>query len=119
MGTGTVRAHRGVYHDAIHVKRNEFRLAVAEIFGGLNKVGRRLFKLYKERARHGVDRTEYVATDSNASHFGAHWSQLLSAAIVIGDARRSLRAVDKKRSACAAAAAARCRAQNAARAMAA
>ena len=75
------------------MKRNEFWLAIAEIFGGLNKVARRLFKLYKERARHGVDRTQYVASDSGASHFGAHWSQLLSAAIVIGDARRSLRAV--------------------------
>ena len=70
-GTGKVRAHKGLYHDAIHVKRNEFWLAIAEIFGGLNKVARRLFKLYKERARHGVDRTQYVASDSGASHFGA------------------------------------------------
>ena len=115
-GTGKVRAHKGLYHDAIHVKRNEFWLAIAEIFGGLNKVARRLFKLYKERARHGVDRTQYVASDSGASHFGAHWSQLLSAAIVIGDARRSLRAVDMKRRACAAAAAARPRPQTAGRA---
>ena len=45
-----------------------------------------------------------------------HWSQLLSAAIVIGDARRSLRAVDMKRRACAAAAAARPRPQTAGRA---
>ena len=59
-------------------------------------MARRLFKLYKERARHGVDRTQYVASDSGASHFGAHWSQLLSAAIVIGDTRRSLRPVDMK-----------------------
>ena len=42
--------------------------------------------------------------------------QLLSAAIVIGDARRSLRAVDMKRRACAAAAAARPRPQTAGRA---
>ena len=115
-GTGKVRAHKGLYHDGIYVKRNEFWLAIAEIFGGLNKVARRLFKLYKERARHGVDRTQYVASDSGASHFGAHWSQLLSAAIVIGDARRSLRAVDMKRRACAAAAAARPRPQMAGRA---
>ena len=102
-GTGAVRVHKGLYHNAINVKRNvEFWLAIAEIFGGLNKVARRLFKVYKERARHGVDRTQYVASDSGASHFGAHWSQLLSAAIVIGDARRSLRAVDMKRRACAA-----------------
>ena len=37
---GLVRAHRGCYHDAIHVKRNEFWLAIAEIFGGLNRAAR-------------------------------------------------------------------------------
>ena len=37
-------------HDAINVKRNEFWLAIAEIFGGLNKVARRRFKVYKESA---------------------------------------------------------------------
>ena len=36
-GTGAVRAHKGLYHDGIHVKRNEFWLAIAEISGGLNQ----------------------------------------------------------------------------------
>ena len=64
-GTGAVRAHKGLYHDSINVKRNEFWLAIAEIFGGLKKVARRLFKVYKERARHlGVDRTQYVASNT-------------------------------------------------------
>ena len=61
----------------------------------------KLFKLYAQRAKAGIDRTEYVATDSSArgAHaFAPHWAQLLSAAVVEGDAARSLRAVDKARS---------------------
>ena len=60
-----------------------------------------MFNLYTQRAKAGVDRTEYVATDSAArgTHaFAPHWAQLLSAAVVEGDAARSLRAVDKIRS---------------------
>ena len=100
-GGGRVAAHRGEYHDAIHCKRNEFWLVLMEIFGGLAPEGVKLFKLYAQRAKAGVDRTEYVATDSStrgAHAFAPHWAQLLSAAVVEGDAARSLRAVDKARS---------------------
>jgi len=98
-GTGRVEAHQGAYHDAIYVKRNEFWLVIMNVFGGLNAEGVRLFKLYKDRAKR-LDRTEYVASDSAARKFAPHWAQLLSAAIVTGDARRSLRAVDKVRDDC-------------------
>ena len=93
--------HQGDYYDAIHCKRNEFWLVLMEIFGGLAPEGVKLFNLYTQRAKAGVDRTEYVATDSAArgTHaFAPHWAQLLSAAVVEGDAARSLRAVDKIRS---------------------
>ena len=82
-------------------ERNEFWLVLMEIFGGLAPEGVKLFKLYAQRAKAGVDRTEYVATDSStrgAHAFAPHWAQLLSAAVVEGDAARSLRAVDKARS---------------------
>ena len=94
-GGGRVAAHQGEYHDAIHCKRNEFWLVLMEIFGGLAPEGVKLFKLYAQRAKAGVDRTEYVATDSStrgAHAFAPHWAQLLSAAVVEGDAARSLRA---------------------------
>ena len=62
-GTGAVRVHKGLYHNAINVKRNvEFWLAIAEIFGGLNKVTRRLFKVYKEASAPDMASTaQYVA----------------------------------------------------------
>ena len=93
----------GCYDDAIRVKRNEMRLVIHNIFGGLNKEGAKLFALYKARARHGADRTDYVATDAGARDgcaFGPHWAQLLSVAVVKGDARRALQAVDKCRDDC-------------------
>ena len=99
---GRVAAHEGEYHDALHCKRNEFWLVLMEIFGGLAPEGGKLFRLYTQRARKaGVDRTEYVTTDSatqGAHKFAPHWAQLLSASVVEGDAARSLRAVDKARS---------------------
>ena len=93
-------AHRGDYDDAINRKGNEFWLVLMEVFGGLAPEGVKLFNLYSQRARVGTDRTEYVATDSatRGPHpFAPHWAQLLSAAVVEGDASRSLRAVDKAR----------------------
>ena len=53
--------------------------------GGINVEARKLFKLYKDRAKR-LDRTEYVAGDYAAREFAPHWAQLLSAALVIGDA---------------------------------
>ena len=55
-----------------------------------------------QAARRGRHRppTNYVATDAGARDergFGPHWAQLLSAAIVKGDARRALQAVDRGR----------------------
>ena len=102
-GTGSVRAHTGCYDDAIHTKHNEFWLIIHNLFGGLNPAGVKLFRLYKERAKPGNDRTEYAVSDSGASGvraFAPHWSQLLSAAVVTGDAMRSLRAVDVCREDC-------------------
>ena len=99
-GVGRVPAHRGDYDDAINRKGNEFWLVLMEVFGGLAPEGVKLFNLYSTRARVGTDRTEYVATDSatRGPHpFAPHWAQLLSAAVVEGDASRSLRAVDKAR----------------------
>ena len=100
-GVGCVPAHRGDYDDAINRKGNEFWLVLMEVFGGLAPEGVKLFNLYSQRARVGTDRTEYVANDSatRGPHpFAPHWAQLLSAAVVEGDASRSLRAVDKARS---------------------
>ena len=93
-GGGHVDAKQGEYHDAIFVKRHEFWLVVMNLFGGINVEARKLFKLYTDRARR-LDRTEYVAGDFSARTFAPHWAQLLSAALVIGDAHRALHAVEQ------------------------
>ena len=87
-----------------------FNVTLHNVFSGLNKEGAKLFALYKLRAKGGTDRTDYVATDAGARDergFGPHWAQLLSAAIVKGDARRALQAVDRGRDDCLRAAARR------------
>ena len=53
-----------------------------------------MFKLYTDRAKR-LDRTEYVMGDYAARAFAPHWAQLLSAALVIGDAHRALHAVEQ------------------------
>ena len=102
-GAGHVALHKGCYDDAIYVKRNEMWLVIHNVFSGLNKEGVKLFNLYRARAKHGTDRTDYVANDKGAydvHSFAPHWAQLLSAAIVKGDARRALHAVDRCRDDC-------------------
>ena len=102
-GTGHVALHKGCYDDAIYVKRNEMWLVVHNVFSGLNREGVKLFNLYRARAKHGTDRTDYVANDKGAydvHSFAPHWAQLLSAAIVKGDARRALHTVDRCRDDC-------------------
>jgi hypothetical protein len=109
-GVGRVAAHVGCYNDAINVKRNEMWLVIHNLLGAINSEGGELFNLYRSRAKRGTDRTDYVASDAGAHDkqaFAPHWAQLLSAAIIKGDARRSLRAVDKCREECLQAAASR------------
>ena len=87
-GTGHVALHKGCYDDAIYAKRNEMWLVVHNVFSGLNREGVKLFNLYRARAKHGTDRTDYVANDKGAydvHSFAPHRAQLLSAAIVKGD----------------------------------
>ena len=100
----------GCYNDAINVKRNEMWLVIHNLLGGINSEGATLLNLYRSRVKRGTDRTDYVASDAGAHDkqaFAPHWAQLLSAAIIKGDARRSLRAVDKCREECLQAAASR------------
>ena len=111
-GVGRMAAHVGCYNDAINVKRNEMWLVIHNLLGGINSEGAKLFNLYRSRAKRGTDRTDYmyVASDAGAHDkqaFAPHGAQLLSAAIIKGDARRSLRAVDKCREECLQAAASR------------
>ena len=58
-GHGYVKAHRGFYHDAIFVKRNNFNLLLHETFGGgfSPTAVLKLRRLARKVARGSVDRT--------------------------------------------------------------
>ena len=60
-GHGYVKAHRGFYHDAIFVKRNNFNLLLHETFGGgfSPTAVLKLCCLARKAARGSVDRTAY------------------------------------------------------------
>ena len=57
-GTGAVRAHRGDYHDALHVKRNTILLLVHSIFGGF---ARGAVSHLRSLAKRPVDKTEFAS----------------------------------------------------------
>ena len=84
-GAGSVKEHRGDYHDAIHTKRNTVHLRVHNTFGGFNPGAvHGLLELSKRT----LDRTEYVTWA--AADFVPYWAQRISAEIVTADARRCL-----------------------------
>ena len=62
-GHGYVKAHRGFYHDAIFVKRNNFNLLLHETFGGgfSPTAVLKLRRLARKVARGSDDRTAYSA----------------------------------------------------------
>ena len=87
-GTGRVAYKKGVYDDAISVKRNTFVLFLVNLFGGLSPSATRHMYTLAGRARR-LDRTQYPPR--GATKYLPYWTQLLSAAIVTADARRCIR----------------------------
>ena len=83
-GHGYVKAHRGFYHDAIFVKRNNFNLLLHETFGGgfsppaVAKINR----LARKAQRSGVDRTAYPP--HSRLSFVSHHAERISIASVKG-----------------------------------
>jgi len=71
---------------------------IMEIFGGLAPEGCKLFNLFKKRAANVHDTTDYTCGGQSKGRagFANHFGELLSASVVIGDAIRSLAAVDSE-----------------------
>ena len=115
-GTGRVKPHRGAYHDAIHVKRNQLVLFLVSLFGGLAPGA--VAHMYTLKARAAAqDTTPY--TRLGERDYLQYWTQRLSAAIVTADARRCLRRLKSLQALANRAAAKRAAARHAARALAA
>ena len=91
-GTGAVRAHKGVYHDALFAKGNTLVLTLHNLWDGLAPGAVAHLYTLTQRAR-TLDRTVYVGPRARAGSaaFAAHYGERLSAAAVIGDASRCLR----------------------------
>jgi hypothetical protein len=94
---------RGDYYDALHNKRNTVFLFMVSLFGGLSAHALRyMFTLRKRAKQRRHDTTDYVL--GGPRQWMAHWTQRLSAAVVMGDAERALaRAADLRQQAAAAA----------------
>ena len=82
-GRGWVEPHRGLYDDAIRVKRNEFELCVHESFGGgfSPPAVKALYRHAKKAKVH--DRTYY--TGRVHKNFIPHHTQRISLAVVKGE----------------------------------
>ena len=82
-GHGYVKAHRGFYHDAIFVKRNNFNLLLHETFGGgfSPTAVLKLRRLAKSRAA-AFDRTAYSPKYSLS--FMSHHAERISLSVVRG-----------------------------------
>ena len=97
--------HKGAYNDALTSKRNTVSVRLHNIFGAFAPRAERDLRALAKR--HGADRTDYPPrrerTFDRHQPFVVHWGQRISAAIVMGDACRSLKAIDKRRSQLAAA----------------
>ena len=91
-GLGAVAAHKGDYHDAIHVKRNTVELRLHNVFGGFNRGATRALHALSKRA---TDRTAYESWA--APEFQPYWGQRISASIVMTDAKRCLHALSAMR----------------------
>ena len=99
-GTGSVVHHPGDYDDAIRRKRNVVVLFLIEITGAMSPPAKRHLRWLHKRAKRNngnADRTHYegwaARTRGTARPFMQHWTQRLSAATVMGDARRALNAL--------------------------
>ena len=81
---GYVKAHRGFYHDAIFVKRNNFNLLLHETFGGgfSPTAVLKLRRLARKVARGSVDRTAYSPKYSLS--FMSHHAERISLSVVRG-----------------------------------
>ena len=99
-GHGRVKEHKGHYHDGVHAKGNEIVLALQDEFGGMAPGGVALMHRLAERVGEDSPRedgTAYVDGDWAAATFAAHWGMKLSLAVVVANARRALRHLDKLR----------------------
>ena len=86
-GRGWVRGRRGLYHDALHVKRSVVEVVLHEtIGGGFSPPAVAKLHRHARSAASGTDRTRYT-TRRKVFSFKSHHSQRISLGIVKADSR--------------------------------
>ena len=81
-GKGHVPFHKGDYHDARHVKRNQVVPLIVEALGGIGRRGARCLRFLARRAKdrkRGRDGTRY--SRFHPSNFLAHHMTIVTAAM--------------------------------------
>ena len=88
-GTGWVKARKGDYDDAQHVKKNQVVPMVVETFGGIARRAARQLRFCARRAadmKRGRDSTRYSKSHPRTSYL-AHHTRAISGAAVFADAK--------------------------------
>ena len=86
-GRGWVRGRRGLYYDALHVKRSAVEIVLHETFGGgFSPPAVAKLHRHARSAASGTDRTRYT-TRRKVRSFKSHHSQRISLGIVKADSR--------------------------------
>ena len=99
-----MRAHKGTYHDALHVKRSRVSLMLVEATGAISPRSLTVIGYHARRARgaHGRDATKYGKSRASATNYFTHHAQRISMAAAIGEAAGIHRAIMiKKQARCA------------------
>ena len=89
-GKGAVEAKKGVYDDALNVKRNAVVLFLVNHYGGVGVEGVAWVYALKERAK-AHDTTAYVLGGPTRKQWVVHWMHRLSINVAAADARRCRR----------------------------
>ena len=85
-GLGIVEAVLGLYHDAIHVKKNELLLLISDTFGGVSDEAFRYLRhlAATASAEGATDKTKYDTRRPWHVSFFEHHARRLSAAAALG-----------------------------------
>ena len=100
-GRGWVKAHKGTYHDALHVKKSRVSLMLVETTGAISPRSLTVIGYHARRARgkHGRDSTKYGGSRASATDYFTHHVQRISMAAAIGEAAGIHRAIMIKKQA--------------------
>ena len=92
-GEGWVKAHKGHYHDALHVKKNMTVGIIADDFGGVTGYTDKQLRRWEKRAKDGRDGTKYGRSRTSTRSFYVHHTQRIATAAQQFDARGIRKAI--------------------------